>query len=122
MNNIGAFKKKWIENPSDEKGVLLYLPVSEVFISAKFGTGENLLKEDITRGFDDYIYVRKLIFDEDEMVELDTAQLDFSSEREDYYLNLNHFCEESNDWEFFRGRILDSADDLIKQMRYNCTR
>ena len=48
-NNIGAFKKKWIENPSDE----------------------------------------------DEMVELDTAQLDFSSEREDYYLNLNHFCEES---------------------------
>ena len=48
MNNIGAFKKKWIENPSDEKGVLLYLPVSEVFISAKFGTGENLLKEDIT--------------------------------------------------------------------------
>ena len=32
MNNIGAFKKKWIENPSDEKGVLLYLPVSEVFI------------------------------------------------------------------------------------------
>ena len=37
MNNIGAFKKKWIENPSDEKGVLLYLPVSEVFISAKFG-------------------------------------------------------------------------------------
>ena len=56
MNNIGAFKKKWIENPSDEKGVLLYLPVSEVFISAKFGTGENLLKEDITRGFDDYIY------------------------------------------------------------------
>ena len=52
-NNIGAFKKKWIENPSDEKGVLLYLPVSEVFISAKFGTGENLLKEDITRGFDD---------------------------------------------------------------------
>ena len=42
-NNIGAFKKKWIENPSDEKGVLLYLPVSEVFISAKFGTGENLL-------------------------------------------------------------------------------
>ena len=94
-NNIGAFKKKWIENPSDEKGVLLYLPVSEVFISAKFGTGENLLKEDITRGFDDYIYVRKLIFDEEEMVELDTAQLDFSSEREDYYLNLNHFCEES---------------------------
>lgn len=89
MNNIGAFKKKWIGNPSDEKGVLLYLPVSEVFISAKFGTGENLLKEDITRGFDDYIYVRKLIFDEDEMVELDTAQLDFS------YLNLNHFCEES---------------------------
>ena len=78
MNNIGAFKKKWIENPSDEKGVLLYLPVSEVFISAKFGTGENLLKEDITRGFDDYIYVRKLIFDEDEMVELDTAQLDFN--------------------------------------------
>ena len=54
-----------------------------------------VLKEDITRGFDDYIYVRKLIFDEDEMVELDTAQLDFSSEREDYYLNLNHFCEES---------------------------
>ena len=51
MNNIGAFKKKWIENPSDEKGVLLYLPVSEVFISAKFGTGENLLKEDITRAF-----------------------------------------------------------------------
>ena len=94
-NNIGAFKKKWIENPSYEKGVLLYLPVSEVFISAKFGTGENLLKEDITRGFDDYIYVRKLIFDEDEMVELDTAQLDFNSEREDYYLNLNHFCEES---------------------------
>ena len=84
MNNIGAFKKKWIENPSDEKGVLLYLPVSEVFISAKFGTGENLLKEDITR-----------VFDEDEMVELDTAQLDFNSEREDYYLNLNHFCEES---------------------------
>ena len=40
-------------------------------------------------------HVRKLIFDEDEMVELDTAQLDFSSEREDYYLNLNHFCEES---------------------------
>ena len=39
--------------------------------------------------------MRKLIFDEDEMVELDTAQLDFSSEREDYYLNLNHFCEES---------------------------
>ena len=67
MNNIGAFKKKWIENPSDEKGVLLYLSVSEVFISAKFGTGENLLKEDITRGFDDYIYVRKLIFDEDEI-------------------------------------------------------
>ena len=114
-------RKKWIENPSDEKGVLLYLPVSEVFISAKFGTGENLLKEDITRGFDDYIYVRKLIFDEDEMVELDTAQLDFSSEREDYYLNLNHFCEESIDWEFFRGRILDSADDLIKKMRYDYT-
>ena len=39
--------------------------------------------------------MRKLIFDEDEMVEIDTAQLDFSSEGEDYYLNLNHFCEES---------------------------
>ena len=95
MNNIDAFKKKWIENTSDEKGILLYLPVSKVFISAKFGTGENLLKEDIARGFDDYIYVRKLIFDEDEMVELDTAQLDFNSEEEDYYLNLMHFCEES---------------------------
>ena len=78
-----------------EKGILLYLLVSKVFISAKFGTGENLLKGDIARGFDDYIYVRKLIFDEDEMVELDTAQLDFDSEKEDYYLNLIHFCEES---------------------------
>ena len=62
---------------------------------AKFRNRGKFLNEDITRGFDDYIYVRKLIFDEDEMVELDTAQLDFSSEREDYYLNLNHFCEES---------------------------
>lgn len=94
-DNIEEFKKKWIENPSDEKGVLLYLPVSKIFISAKFGTGENLLKEDIARGFDDYIYVRKLVFDGDEMVELDTAQLDFNSEEEDYYLNLIHFCEES---------------------------
>ena len=32
--------------------------------------------------------------DEDEMVELDTAQLDFNSGTEDYYLNLTHFCEE----------------------------
>ena len=95
MNNIGAFKKKWIENMSDEKGVLLYFPVSKVFISAKFGTGENLLKEDIAREFDDYIYVRKLIFDGDEMVELDTAQLDFNSGKEDYYFNLIHFCEEA---------------------------
>lgn len=94
-DNIEKFKKKWVENASDEKGVLLYLPSSELFISAKFGTGENLLKEDITRDFDDYIYVRKLIFDEDEMVELDTAQLDFNSEKEDYYLNLIHFCEEA---------------------------
>ena len=94
-SNIEEFKKKWIENPSYEKGVLLYLTVREVFVSAKFGTGENLLKEDIAREFDDYIYVRKLIFDGDEMVELDTAQLDFSSEKEDYYLNLIHFCEES---------------------------
>lgn len=46
MNNIGTFKKKWIENTSDEKGILRYLPASEIFISAKFGTGENLLKED----------------------------------------------------------------------------
>lgn len=37
------------------KRVLLYFPVSKVFISAKFGTGENLLKEDIAREFDDYI-------------------------------------------------------------------
>lgn len=94
-DNIEKFKKKWIENPSDEKGVLLYLPISEVFVSAKFGTGENLLKEDIARGFDDYIYVRKLIFDGDEMVELDTAQLDFDSGKEDYYLNLIHFCKEA---------------------------
>ena len=42
MNNIGAFKKKWIENMSDEKGILLYLPVSKVFLSAKFGTGERI--------------------------------------------------------------------------------
>lgn len=47
MNNIGTFKKKWIENTSDKKGILMYLAVSKVFISAKFGTGENLLKEDI---------------------------------------------------------------------------
>lgn len=94
-DNIEKFKKKWIENSSDEKGILLYLPASEIFVFAKFGTGENLLKEDILRGFDDYIYVKKLVFDEDEMVELDTAQLDFSSEKEDYYLNLIHFCEES---------------------------
>lgn len=94
-DNIEEFKKKWIENSSDEKGVLLYLPVSEVFVSAKFGTGENLLKEDIARGFDEYIYVKKLVFDEDELVELDTAQLDFNSGKEDYYLNLIHFCEES---------------------------
>lgn len=38
--------------------------------------------------------MRKLILDEDEMVELDTAQLDFNSGTEDYYLNLTHFCEE----------------------------
>lgn len=95
MNNIGAFKKKWIENTSDEKGILLYFPVSKIFISAKFGTGENLLKEDIARGFDDYIYVRKLIFDEDGMVEVDTAQLDFNSGKEDYYLNLTRFCEKA---------------------------
>ena len=94
-DNIEKFKKKWIENSSDEKGILLYLPASEIFISAKFGTGENLLKEDIARGFDDYIYVRKLIFDEDGMVEVNTAQLDFNSGTEDYYLNLIHFCEES---------------------------
>ena len=50
-DNIEKFKKKWIENPLDEKGVLMYIPVSEVFISAKFGTGENLLKEDIARDF-----------------------------------------------------------------------
>ena len=36
-----------------------------------------------------------MIFDEGEMVELDTAQLDFNSEEEDYYLNLIHFCEET---------------------------
>lgn len=94
-DNIEKYKKKWIENLSDEKGILMYLTASEVFISAKFGTGENLLKKDISRGFDDYIYVRKLIFDEDEMMELDTAQLNFNSEKEDYYLNLIHFCEES---------------------------
>ena len=94
-NNIEEFKKKWIKNTSNEKGVLLYFPGSELFISAKFGTGENLLKEDIARGFDDYIYVRKLIFDEGEMVELDTAQLDFDSGKEDYYLNLTRFCEEA---------------------------
>lgn len=29
------------------------------------------------------------------MVELDTAQLDFNSEKEDYYLNLTRFCEEA---------------------------
>ena len=40
-------------------------------------------------------HVRKLIFDEDEMVELDTAQLDFNSGTEDYYLDLTHFCEEA---------------------------
>lgn len=69
----------------------MYLPISEAFISVKFETGENLLKEDTARGFDDYIYVIKLIFDGDEMVEVDTTQLDFRSEKEDYYLNLPIF-------------------------------
>lgn len=94
-STIEKFNKRWAENTSDEKGILIYLPASETFISAKFGTGENLLKEDIEKGYDDYIYIRQLIFDNTEMIELDSAQLDFNSETEDFYFNLKHFCEES---------------------------
>ena len=38
-DNIEKIKKKWIENPSDEKSVLLYLPVSasrSVFLLLSF--------------------------------------------------------------------------------------
>lgn len=87
-------EKEWKENKSIEKGVLLLIRADKpLFIRAVFGTGDNLLREDIEAGYNDYIYIESYSFDGDEFVEDDGGQFLFNNEKADYYDNLEHFCK-----------------------------
>ena len=64
----------------------------------KFGVGDNLLPEDIESGYNDYIYIEELEFeDPNTMNEVDGGQVLFNNEVEDYYSNLGHFIDISLD-------------------------
>lgn len=95
MFAVMDFENEWKENQSYDKGVLLFMPTHKCFVKASMGTGDNLLKEDMEKGFNDYIYIEQLEFAGSGMQEVDGAQLMFNNEKEDYYKNLKHFCDDS---------------------------
>lgn len=91
--NISDFQEEWLKNNSNEKGVLIWVNDIQKFVTAKFGTGVNLLDEDMTAGYDDYIYIEILEYGiPDELKEIDGAQLLFNTAEKDYYTNLKSFC------------------------------
>lgn len=91
---MNDFEKLWKEMKSMDKGVLLWIPEEELFVSARFGTGDNLLREDIRNGYNDYIYIRTFLYNGD-FIEYDGGMVMFNNESgsdkyEDYYDNLEH--------------------------------
>ena len=97
-------KKQWKENNNTEKGVLICVKLDKpIFIKANFGTGDNLSDEDIKDGNNDYIYIESYAFDENEFIDDDGGQMLFNNEKEDYYHNLNHFCESVLEFLSFPG-------------------
>ena len=96
MKTVKDFQKEWKKSKSNEKGVLLFIPKTGVFVMAKFGIGDNLLPEDVESGYNDYIYIEELEFEDPDMMnEIGGGQVLFNNEEEDYYNNLSHFIEVS---------------------------
>ena len=96
MKTVKDFQKEWKKSKSNEKGVLLFIPQTGVFVMAKFGIGDNLLPEDVESGYNDYIYIEGLEFEDPDMMnEIGGGQVLFNNEEEDYYNNLSHFIEVS---------------------------
>ena len=96
MKTVKDFQKEWKKSKSNEKGVLLFIPKTGVFLMAKFGIGDNLLPEDVESGYNDYIYIEELEFEDPDMMnEIGGGQVLFNNEEEDYYKNLSHFIEVS---------------------------
>lgn len=96
---LEELKEKWEKNKNVEKGVLMLIPDTKLFVSAKFGDGTNLTLEDLEAGLDDYIYIQVFKYvPADEFQEIDGGILTFNSKKQNYYDDLEMFCTDSLDF------------------------
>lgn len=99
MKDINKLREIWKNEKSDDKGVLFTLttdddPYSSVIFRAIFGSGMNLLEEDIEDGIDSSIYVDfKFIESNGIGKSMDGGELIFNSKEKDYYTNLDSFID-----------------------------
>lgn len=63
-------------------GLLLFVPKYEHFTRISYGTGDNLLHEDIEKGYDDYLYITADKFDDGWEEDVDGAQVMLKMEAE----------------------------------------
>lgn len=56
-------------------GLLLFVPERKQFIRISYGTGDNLLHEDIKEGYDDYLYIVIDEFDDGWQEDVDGGQM-----------------------------------------------
>lgn len=90
IEEMQELKKEWKQNNNQEKGACLFF--NRDIVVARFGTGDNLSKEDFEAGYDDYIYTDIYRIDDDfEIKQYDGGIRLFKSEESDFYQNIESF-------------------------------
>jgi len=96
-------------------GLLLFDCEHNWFIRISYGTGDNLLNEDIEEGFDDYLYIQMDKFDNGEWIEdVDGGMmmLKMAKEWNSHY----NICQHIKDGLEFSGV---SADNVVVLQSFN---
>lgn len=88
----------WAESNTMKKGVLLYLPDFDLFISVFFGDGSNLNPKDVWHN--DYIHMTSYKYDTVEFAKVHEGMIRFNNEKgtvayKDYHESLQHFINDS---------------------------
>lgn len=95
MKKLNRFKNEWKNSKNSEKGIFVFDSKEKLFINAAFGSGDNLTRDDIADGYDDYIYIDVFRWNGDMMNPdpLDGGMRLFKKAESDFYDNLESFAK-----------------------------
>lgn len=79
------------------QGVLLYIPIPEIFVSILIGSGCNIQKEDLDSGNDSYYDINIFKFDGTGFNIIDGGELLFNSKKIDYHDDIQKLINDSLD-------------------------